>query len=154
MSLETALPGAFNSRLIASPVLLLCALLALAAHARQELSREEAESRLEALRSEISSLQNLLARSRERFRTEQAQLREIDLDIQASTLKLRALQSTRAGYEQELQQLESERSDYLRSLQTRKNLLGGQIISAYQLGRESRLKLLLNQDMMVYMVSR
>ncbi len=145
MSPETTLPGAFNPRLIAG-LLLLCAFLPPSVHARQELSRAQAESRLEALGTEITSLQNLLARSRERFKKEQAQLREIDLEIQASTLKLRALENTRAGHEQGLRQLESERSDYLRSLQTRKNLLGEQIVSAYQLGRESRLKLLLNQD--------
>ncbi len=143
---ETALSGVFNSRLIASLVVLLCALLALAAHARQELSRVEAQSRLEALKSEIHLLQTSLARSRQRFGMEQARLREIDLDIQSSALALRALQAARAGHEQELQQLESGRAQYLRKLGERKALLSQQIVSAYQLGRESRLKLLLNQD--------
>ncbi len=112
----------------------------------QDISRQEAESRLETLKNEIKLLQRSLARSREMFAGEQTQLREADLEIQTSVLHLRQLKGQRKMHETELEQLESARSEYLQSLSKNKDLLGQQIISAYQLGRESRLKLLLNQD--------
>ena len=112
----------------------------------QEISRQEAESRLEALKAEIADLQQSLAESREQFTDEQAALRTTDLEIQAAALKLRELAEQRSALDKELAQLEAERSDYLDSLGESKALLGRQIVSAYQLGRESRLKLLLNQD--------
>ena len=114
--------------------------------AQQALTQEQAESRLEALRSEISELQQSLTQSRERFANEQSQLRQIDLQIQGNALTLRELQKQQAEHENELKVLESDRASYLDSLGARKELLGEQIVSAYQLGRESRLKLLLNQD--------
>lgn len=112
----------------------------------QDISREEAESRLQALQVEISRLQESLAQSRERFAEEQKTLREADLEVQAGTLRLRELQARRAAHEKELQDLETDRQAYLESLRASKSLLSRQIVAAYQLGRESRLKLLLNQD--------
>jgi septal ring factor EnvC (AmiA/AmiB activator) len=134
-----------HAKSFSGQVLLLIVLLPVSLFA-QEISREEAESRLEALKSEISVIQQSLAQSRKRFAGEQQQLREIDLDIQAGALRIRDLQEQRQALEKELRQLEADRTDYLESLGESKALLGKQMVSAYQLGRESRLKLLLNQD--------
>jgi len=127
---------------------LLCALVcALPAFSpAQSISRQEAEARLESLKIEISALQESLVRSRERYSAEQAELRKADLEVQASVLRLRELQNQREMHEKELARLEAEREDYLQRLGTRRSLLSHQIVAAYQLGRESRLKLLLNQD--------
>lgn len=128
---------------IATLVLLLCA------HplsAQQSLSKDEAETKLKELKTEISELQQTLERSRQDFAREQEILKEADLEVQASALRLRDLQAQQSQLESELDELESDRSTYLESLGERKDLLGEQIVAAYQLGRESRLKLLLNQD--------
>lgn len=116
------------------------------APAQQSLSRDEAETRLKALKTEISALQKSIERERENFAREQETLKEADLEVQASALRLRELRAQQAQLDKELDQLESERSAYLESLSERKDQLGQQIVAAYQLGRESRLKLLLNQD--------
>ncbi|MFT5139343.1 MAG: septal ring factor EnvC (AmiA/AmiB activator) [Lysobacterales bacterium] len=110
------------------------------------ISKEEAESRLEALKTEIILVQKALTRSRQLFAKEQAILKAVDLDIQTGALKIRELNTQTTGLEQDLQQLGLDRIDYLESLSSKKTQLGQQIVSAYQLGRESRLKLLLNQD--------
>ena len=114
--------------------------------AQQDISKEEAKSRLQSLKIEIEELQATLEQSRESFAREQSTLKAVDLEIQSSTLRLRSLNSQQSSHESELGRLETERADYLDSLEDSKTILGQQIVSAYQLSRESRLKLLLNQD--------
>ena len=114
--------------------------------ANENLSRAEAESRLQQLKTEIGSLQKELEQSRFVLSGEQKALKKADLNIQTSALELRKLESTRESHERELSTLETERRNYLDSLDKRRELLGSQIMAAYRLGRESRLKLVLNQD--------
>ena len=118
----------------------------MACPADEGLTKAEAESRLKQLKSEIISLQKNLERTRTTLSNEQKALRTIDLEIQASALELRQLESTRQVHEDELSVLHSERQDYLDSLEKRRDILAAQIMAAYRLGRESRLKLVLNQD--------
>jgi septal ring factor EnvC (AmiA/AmiB activator) len=114
--------------------------------ADEGLTKREAESRLKQLKTEISSLQIELERTRSNLSVEQKALKAADLDIQASALEMRQLESTRQAHERELAALQTERRDYLDSLDKRREMLSAQIMAAYRLGRESRLKLVLNQD--------
>ena len=114
--------------------------------AENSLTKEEAESRLKTLKAEISNLQNKLERNRSALSDEQKALKAADLDIQKSALELRALESTRQLHVSELSVLHTERQNYLDSLKKRREVLATQIMAAYRLGRESRLKLVLNQD--------
>ena len=59
---------------------------------------------------------------------------------------MRELAASRQGHEQELSKLHTERQSYLHSIDERREILARQILTAYRLGRESRLKLVLNQD--------
>jgi septal ring factor EnvC (AmiA/AmiB activator) len=118
----------------------------LACQADDSLSKAEAETRLKQLKTEISSLNNELERKRTALSSEQKLLKVADLEIQASALELRKLESTRQEHERELSALDAERMDYLDSLERRREILAEQIMAAYRLGRESRLKLVLNQD--------
>jgi septal ring factor EnvC (AmiA/AmiB activator) len=118
----------------------------LACQADDSLSKTEAETRLKQLKTEISSLNNELERKRTALSSEQKLLKVADLEIQASALELRKLESTRQEHERELSALDAERMDYLDSLERRREILAEQIMAAYRLGRESRLKLVLNQD--------
>jgi septal ring factor EnvC (AmiA/AmiB activator) len=114
--------------------------------ADSSLTKEEAVSRLKTLKAEISTLQKELERTRTTRSDEQKTLKAADLDIQKSALELRALESTRQVHDRELLVLHSERQNYLDSLDKRREILASQIMAAYRLGRESRLKLVLNQD--------
>jgi len=118
----------------------------MACRADETLTTAEAESRLKQLKTEISSLRKELERSRTTLSNEQKALKAADLDIQSSALKLRQLESTRQVHEDELSALHAERRNYLASLEKRRDILATQIMAAYRLGRESRLKLVLNQD--------
>ena len=114
--------------------------------ADSSLTKKEAESRLKTLKAEISTLQKELERTRTTRSDEQKALKTADLEIQKSALELRALESTRQVHDRELSVLHSERQNYLDSLDKRREILASQIMAAYRLGRESRLKLVLNQD--------
>jgi septal ring factor EnvC (AmiA/AmiB activator) len=114
--------------------------------ADSSLTKQEAESRLKTLKAEISNLQKELERTRTTLSGEQRTLKAADLKIQKSALKLRALESTRQLHDRELSVLHAERQNYLDSLEKRREILASQIMAAYRLGRESRLKLVLNQD--------
>ncbi len=115
-------------------------------HADEGPTKAEAENRLKQLKTDISSLQDELERTRTSLSAEQKALKAADLEIQASALELRELEATRKQHEDELVVLQAERRDYLDSLEKRRNILSAQIMAAYRLGRESRLKLVLNQD--------
>ena len=130
-------------------VLMLAAWLStgwLAASAQNPLSRTEAESQLKRLHHEISELQETLGEARTTLSAEQRALKQADLDIQANTMELRKLQQTRKVHESQFNELQLERNNYLDSLEGRRKLLAEQILAAYRLGSESRLKLVLNQD--------
>ena len=117
-----------------------------ASQAAGDLTKTEAESRLKQLQTQISGLKKELERNRTTLSDEQKALRAADLEIQANALELRKLESTRQVHASELSNLDTERQDYLGSLDQRRNMLAKQIMAAYRLGRESRLKLVLNQD--------
>jgi len=114
--------------------------------AGEQLTQAEAESRLKHLKTEIGKLKKNLENNRQAYSKEQKLLKAADLEIQASALTLRKLDSSRLEHEQSLARLHDEREDYLGSLDRRKAELANQIMAAYRLGRESRLKLILNQD--------
>ena len=114
--------------------------------ASEGLSQAEAETRLRQLKTEIGALKKNLERTRTTLSDEQAALKQADLEIQTNALTMRELAASRQGHEQELSKLHTERQSYLHSIDERREILARQILTAYRLGRESRLKLVLNQD--------
>ena len=118
----------------------------MASQADDSLTQTEAENQLKQLKTEISSLKKELDQARSTLSKQQKALKTADLDIQTSALEMRKLESTRQDHEAELASLKTERQGYLRNLDNRREVLITQILAAYRLGRESRLKLVLNQD--------
>jgi septal ring factor EnvC (AmiA/AmiB activator) len=135
-----------SRRIISTGVSVWLTLGWMACLANGSLTKEEAETQLKTLRTEIDNLESDLKRTRTTLSTEQKALKAADLEIQKSALELRELESIRQVHERELSKLNSERNNYLGSLDKRRQVLASQIIAAYRLGRESRLKLVLNQD--------
>ncbi|MGD9022087.1 MAG: hypothetical protein PVF46_09840, partial [Lysobacterales bacterium] len=109
--------------------------------ATSALSKAEAEARLRQVSAEISTLVEDLEQARGTLTREQQALQAADLQIQQSLLALRRLEADRKAHDRELAELNSERRDYLRSIEQRREMLARQILAAYRLGRESRLKL-------------
>lgn len=128
------------------PVFVWFILAGTTAPAGEQLTQSELAVQLKRLKTEISSLQKGLENNRKAYSGEQQSLKASDLKIQGSALALRELDFNRREHERSLTRLQAERDDYLDSLDQRKTELANQIMAAYRLGRESRLKLVLNQD--------
>jgi len=108
--------------------------------------RAAASARLEGVLREIELLGRQLESARTEQRDEQSRLREVDLQIQQASRELRALDEQRQERERSLQSLERSRQEYLANLGERMAQLAEQLRSAYRSGRQSRVKLVLNQD--------
>ncbi|MGD8346777.1 MAG: peptidoglycan DD-metalloendopeptidase family protein [Lysobacterales bacterium] len=129
-------------------VLVVTLILAFGAAAQDssDARREQAERELQRLLGEIAAIQDEIGRSRQRHRQEQEQLRRIDLSIQDANLEIRALDRERGVHENRLAELEEQRRVYLDSLDERLAQLAEQVRSLYRAGRQSRTRLVLNQD--------
>lgn len=123
-----------------------CALFLTDTLVADEQERKAAEDRLLQIQAEIKTLQQQLEATRTEHQKEQSKLRELDLETQRVSLQSRDLNLQKQAQEIELKRLEAEKEVFLASLDQRQAQLVEQVRSAYRLGRQSRLKLLLNQD--------
>ena len=107
---------------------------------------KEVEKRLGELADDIADLQEVLTQSRKEHQDEQLQLRELDLEIQGTSRRLRELEEQKAGHLKNLATLEAQREEQIAALGDRQDQLGEQIAATYRLAKQSRMKLILNQD--------
>jgi len=126
--------------------LALPARVAAATDAFQDMDQTEAEAHLGQVLQEIARLQGRLEASRSEHRKEQSRLRELDLQIQQASRALRSLQEQHLAQQRELQALQDQRADYLAQIRQRMDTLAEQLRWSYRSSRQSRMKLLLNQD--------
>ena len=131
---------------LACTALLFALGLPCAAVAEQELDKSQAASRLDQVTQAIGKLKEQLDESRVDHRKEQDQLRKVDLAIQQADLDYRALEQQRKEHLVELESLQRQRENYLSGLDQRMAQLSEQVRSAYRMGSQSRIKLVLNQD--------
>lgn len=114
--------------------------------AQQPASRADTEEALRDIKAEIAALQKSLTSDRQAFRQEQEAIRALDLDIQANATQLRELAGRTGAQQAELDALLREREAFLEQLANRHRQLKAQILAAWRMSRESRIKLVLNQD--------
>lgn len=108
--------------------------------------QQQVEQQLVELQQDIQQLQQHLTSARSDHRTEQDKLKTLDLSIQHSSQAIRILDAQLAEQNIELARLEQEREQQLQQMQVDQEQLGKQISDTYRLSRQSRLKLVLNQD--------
>lgn len=111
-----------------------------------KMNKEEVALRLTRLQQSIQELQTQLAKSRVDHKTEQAQLRSLDLAIQATSHRMHELDQQQEQHMQRLDVLGQQRTEQLDAMALRQDRLGRQINATYRLSRQSRVKLVLNQD--------
>jgi septal ring factor EnvC (AmiA/AmiB activator) len=110
------------------------------------MDEKEVANRLSSLRQEIAQMQKQLEASRKDYRSEQTELRNLDLAMQTTAKQLRDLEKQHSIHLQKLADLEKRRDEQTRSLIQRQDQLAGQVAATYRLASQSRLKLVLNQD--------
>jgi septal ring factor EnvC (AmiA/AmiB activator) len=120
---------------------LLLALFALTANAQQQNQQD-----LNRLKSAISSLQRELGLDRGKHSSLQAQLRKNEVEIGELSARIRSNSKKQAALEQQLTRLRSRRRQLEQDRNNQQVLIAAQLRSAYQLGHEKTLKVLLNQE--------
>jgi len=125
---------------------LLTLLLLLPADGLAAADAEEQRSKLEALRSRISGLRTEM-QSKSGEKTELSRLlQESEQHIGRLARKLRVLDGRLSRQGQRLQALRDEQLAQRRSLDEQREVLARQVRAAYAMGRQERLKILLNQQ--------
>lgn len=107
---------------------------------------EAAARRLADLRERIESLRSELARNRDRESQLAAELARLEAAIGASTRALRRLDAEQAAQRQRLEALRRSRIEARTQLERQSGALRAQVRSAYALGRQAQIKLLLSQE--------
>jgi septal ring factor EnvC (AmiA/AmiB activator) len=114
--------------------------------ALQDMDRAAAESKLDRVLTEIGRLKAVLEAARTERSREQARLKSLDLEIQRADRELRALRQQQLAHQQELAALHRQRADYVNRLESGMDQLAAQLRWSYRSSRQSRIKLVLNQD--------
>ncbi len=104
------------------------------------------ESELHKLQGEISTLQSELSEREKRRQALQSQLKQAEQKIGKTTRHLRVLAGSLQRQQQHLDQLKQEQSGQLQALERNRKALAQQLRSAYAMGRQERVKILLNQQ--------
>ncbi len=118
---------------------------------------QDSEAELEALRVRMEALRRSLESDEAQRSAVETELRRAEEEIGARTAALRRLQAQRADAQQRVAALRAERAGLETRIGTERSRLADQVRAAYVVGRNERLKLLLNQQdpaslgrMMVY----
>lgn len=101
---------------------------------------------LEQLRERIQALRESLERDLTRQGRARAELRDSEQTLARQTAILRDIAARLAGGQRRLADLRRQRRERDAELQRERDALAGQLRSAHALGRQERLKLLLNQE--------
>lgn len=103
-------------------------------------------AQLDKLRSEMAELSRLLQNFKDERSKLQNSLRSSEVEIGEIQKRMRAIQKQLQQQQKELQELETKRDDLQASRQHQAQHIGTQVRSAYQLGQQRKLKVLLNQE--------
>lgn len=126
---------------------LLCLIGASLAHAGAAgASAAQASQKQAALRARIAELTARVAQDLQKRDALAADLRAADLALPDKRQQLEAIQRQRADLDKRRQQLEQERAKVQQRLDEQRSQLAQAVRASYQQGRQSSLRLLLNQE--------
>ena len=107
---------------------------------------ERAKAKLAAVRARIAALTNRLGDELKERDAASARLRAAELVITAKRQRLEALRAAEIAAERRRSQLRGEQAALENALQVERAALAARLRSAYMIGRQEQLKLLLNQS--------
>jgi murein hydrolase activator len=106
----------------------------------------QAKAKLAAVRARITDLTNRIGSQLKQRDALSARVRESELDIAAKRQKVDELHASQAGAERRRTDLRMEQTRNQNALQAERASLAAQVRTAYMIGRQQELKLLLNQN--------
>lgn len=102
-------------------------------------------TKLEAINKNITQLKTDINQQQQQKKTEQADLKKIEIAIGILARKIEKTQQQKKNQQHELTQLDQKQQQLQAKLQQQQQALAAEIRTAYMLGSENSLKLLLNQ---------
>lgn len=111
-----------------------------------EQNAADREEQLRQIQGEISTLRSDLSADRQQREALIARLRESERAIGATARRLREIGGAQEQQQQRLATLRAEQTGHERRLRQQQQVLAQQFRSAYAMGRQQRLKILLNQE--------
>ncbi len=104
------------------------------------------QSKLETLHKSITKIQRHLKGSKKQRSTVLTELKTLESEISKNTLKLKTLKKNLHSIQQQKKKLEGELKQLNKQLLNQRDTLSEQIRSAYSMGHQQNLKMLLNQQ--------
>ncbi len=104
------------------------------------------QEKLKEVRGRISNLQSELESSKNQQTELNKNLQVVEQKIGQLARRLRVLASSLSRQQQQLKQLQKKQTKQAQELDTHRSLLSQQIRTAYAMGRQERIKILLNQQ--------
>jgi septal ring factor EnvC (AmiA/AmiB activator) len=132
-----------HSRVLAALTLAVCGSAALAADSPDS---AQAKAKLAAVRARIQALTQRIGVELKRRDSLSARLREAELDITAKRQRLDALRAQELAVERRRDELRAEQLRDQNSLASERAAFAAQARAAYLIGRQERMRLLLNQE--------
>lgn len=129
--------------------LIVCAWLALAAlwpHEAAHAAKQASEADLKKLKGNIAELQQQIGKDRSQHKSLQKNLRDSEINIGLLKQKAGRVQKDIDKLETELKALNDQRDELDRARLEQQRLITQQVVAAYRIGRERKLKILLNQE--------
>ena len=133
----------FKRRLICSAItffLLLCSTMLFAS------PESEKKQQLALLRERMQSVEKNIALTQQSKTNEERELRQLDKRLSESSKNLRQLSGKLDKTNKKIKQLQSQQTTLKEGIKTQQVLLAEQLKSAYLMGKQQRMKMLLNQQ--------
>jgi murein hydrolase activator len=109
-------------------------------------SETDTREKLDQVKNRIQSLQDRLRSTEGERETQNRALRETETQIGAMARRIRATEQSLERQKRRLSELEGERADARLKLDQHRSTLERQIRAAYAMGRQEKMKILLNQE--------
>jgi len=104
------------------------------------------QQRLDQIRDKISSVLSALSQNKDQRNTVRSELSKLEVKVAVSAKKLRQTQRKLKKAKKNLKKTQSELKKLSRYLVKQRNILADQLRSAYAMGQQPQLKMLLNQQ--------
>ena len=109
-------------------------------------NEEDNKKQLSLLRERMQLVEKNIAQTRRAKTKEESDLQQIEKRLSETTKNIRDLNSNLAQAEKKIEQLQQQEKALELDIKSQKGLLAEQIRSAYYMGKQQRVKLLLNQQ--------
>ncbi len=108
--------------------------------------KTETRDQLDQLKSEMNKLQQMLQQFKDERSKLRGDLKKSETDISSTQKKIQQIEQQLREQQQQLEKLQQQRQSLQKNKSEQQNQIAQQVRAAYELGKENKLKALLNQE--------